>query len=229
MVVAERSMGSIASGDSTCKLTTLYVSDSIFKLTLNSEGGGHTGQGTTEIGLTKLWASDLEELGQNYWSAVSSRHAIILESFNDHLCRSAQEGKIAIDNRNQDTYPRWNFRGGPNTTEKCAYIFQASRNTPPQVFNISIDSEIISQTNMAWWIIHQIPPRYATDEQVTDFNSMTASLNANTYPMVVIVDSQNESHALRLIQRQRQVPPCRSRPHQAKKRRPRVEEEDWCM
>lgn len=38
-------------------------------------------------------------LGQNYWSAVSSRHAIILESFDDHLCRGAQEGKIAIDNR----------------------------------------------------------------------------------------------------------------------------------
>ncbi|KAG9517923.1 hypothetical protein KCV07_g5887, partial [Aureobasidium melanogenum] len=196
---------------------------------LDFEGGGHTGQGTTEIGLTKLWASDLEELGQNYWSAVSSRHAIILESFNDHLCRDSQEGKIAIDNRHPETYPRWNFRGGPNTTEKCAYIFQASRNTPPQVFNVSIDSEIISQTNMAWWIIQQIPPRYATDEQVTDVNPMTAPLNANTYPMIVIVDSQNESHALRLTRRQRQVPPCRSRPHQAKKRRPCVEEEDWWM
>ncbi|KAH0032431.1 hypothetical protein KCU78_g2617, partial [Aureobasidium melanogenum] len=39
-------------------------------------------------------------LGQNYWSAVSSRHAIILESFDDYLCRGAQEGKIAIDNGN---------------------------------------------------------------------------------------------------------------------------------
>ncbi|KAH0397562.1 hypothetical protein KCU89_g8144, partial [Aureobasidium melanogenum] len=196
--------------------------------TERDEGGGRIGQGTTEIGLSKLWASDLEELGQDYWSRVSSRHAIILESSNDHPCRGAQEGKIAIDNINQETYPRWNFRGGPNTTDKCAYIFQASRNTPLQIFNISIDSEIISQTNMAWWIIHQIPPRYATDEQVTDVNFMTAPLNANTYPMIVIVDSQNESHALRLTQRQRQVPPCRSRPHQAKKRRPRVEE-DWCM
>ncbi|KAG9612304.1 hypothetical protein KCU77_g1768, partial [Aureobasidium melanogenum] len=195
---------------------------------LDFEGGGRIGQGTTEIGLTKLWASDLEELGQNYWSAISSRHAIILESFNDHLCREAQEGKIAIDNR-LDTYPRWNFRGGPNNTEKCKYIFQASRNAPPQVFNISIDSEVISQTNMACWIVIRIPPRYATDEQVTDVNFINAPPNANTYQMIVVVDSQNETHALRLTQcqRQRQVPPCRSRPHQAKKRRPRVEEEDW--
>ncbi|KAG9857989.1 hypothetical protein KCU98_g982, partial [Aureobasidium melanogenum] len=187
----------------------------------------HCGGGDSD-----LTASDLEELGQNYWSVVSSRHAVILESFNDHLCRAAQEGKIAIDNRNQETYPRWNFRSGPNTTEKCAYNFQASRNTPPQVFNVSINSEIISQTNMVWWIIHQIPPRYAKDERVTDVNFVTAPLDANTYPMIVIVDSQNETHALRLTQRQRQrqVLSCLSKHHhQTKKRHLRVEEEDWCM
>ncbi|KAG9664972.1 hypothetical protein KCU95_g3125, partial [Aureobasidium melanogenum] len=147
---------------------------------LDFEGGGRIGRATTKIGLTRLWASDLEDLRQNYWSA-------------------------------------------------CAYIFQASRNTPRQVFNVSIDSEIISQTNMVWWIIHQIPPRYAKDEQVTGINFVTAPLDANTYPMIVIVDSQNETHALRLTQRQRQrqVLSCLSRHHhQTKKRHPRVEEED---
>ncbi|KAH0277648.1 hypothetical protein KCU91_g3036, partial [Aureobasidium melanogenum] len=208
---------------------TMVVAERSTGWGLDFEGGGHTGQGTTEIGLTKLWASDLEELGQNYWSTISSRHAIILESFNDHLCRGAQEGKIAIDSRVPETYPRWNFRGGPNTTEKCAYIFQASHNTPPQVLNISIDSEIISQINMACWIIHQMPPRHNTENQVANVKFTTASLNATAYPMIVIVDSQNEPHALRLIQCQRQDPSCRSRPYKAKRRRPRVEEEDWCM
>ncbi|KAH0351958.1 hypothetical protein KCU81_g2096, partial [Aureobasidium melanogenum] len=133
--------------------------------TINSnEGGGHIGQGTTEIELTKLWAADLEELGRDCWTTISSRHAIILESFDDHLCRKAQEGKIAIDDR-LDTYRRWNFRGGPNTTKKCVYIFQTAHNTPPKLFSISIDSEIITQTNMACWIVHQIPPRQNTNEQ----------------------------------------------------------------
>jgi hypothetical protein len=48
-------------------------------------------------------------LGQNYWSAVSSRHAIILESFDDHLCRGAQEGKIVIDNRHINNYLPFHF------------------------------------------------------------------------------------------------------------------------
>ncbi|KAG9698205.1 hypothetical protein KCU95_g2833, partial [Aureobasidium melanogenum] len=117
-------------------------------LGLDFEGDGHIGQGTTEIGLTKLWAADLEELGQNYRTTISSRHAIILESFGDHLCRKAQEKQIAIGNR-LNTYPRWDFRGGPNTIKKCAYIFHAAHNTPPKLFSISIDSEIITQTNMA--------------------------------------------------------------------------------
>ncbi|KAH0374086.1 hypothetical protein KCU65_g343, partial [Aureobasidium melanogenum] len=197
---------------------------------LDFEGGGHIGQGTTEIGLTKLWASDLEELGQDYWAAVSSRHAIILESFDDHLCRKAQEGKIAIDDR-LETYPRWNFRGGPNTTEKCAYIFQAAHNTPPKLFNISIDSEVISQTNVAWWIVHQIPLRHSADEQVANVEFSTIPLHADAYPRIAIVDSQNEALALRLAehqrQRQGQVPSYPSRPYRDKKRRPRVEEGDW--
>ncbi|KAH0021040.1 hypothetical protein KCU78_g6270, partial [Aureobasidium melanogenum] len=67
---------------------------------------------------------------------ISTRHANILERFIDHLCRNVQKDKIAIDDRHQ-------------ATEKCAYILQASHSSPPQVFNIPIDSEIISQSNMA--------------------------------------------------------------------------------
>ncbi|KAH0373689.1 hypothetical protein KCU65_g461, partial [Aureobasidium melanogenum] len=33
-------------------------------------------------------------LGQNYWTAVSSRHAIILESFDDQLCRSTHAARL---------------------------------------------------------------------------------------------------------------------------------------
>ena len=79
---------------------------------------------------------------------------------------------------------------------------------------------------MAWWIMHQIP-RYHTDQQVTNHNLIPVSLQPGRYPPILLVDSQSETYALRLAESA--VRPCTPIYRQPKKRRQRVEDEEWCM
>ncbi|THW57862.1 hypothetical protein D6D19_10479 [Aureobasidium pullulans] len=66
------------------------------------------------------------------------------------------EAKIAINNRKKATYPRSNFRG-PNATKKLDYEHYKHDRCPPEIFSISVDSEVIPMHEMQWWIIHQLP------------------------------------------------------------------------
>ncbi|KAG9676110.1 hypothetical protein KCU95_g16279, partial [Aureobasidium melanogenum] len=56
----------------------------------------------------QAFETEIENLiGSEGISLIScTRHAVILESFNDHLYREAQEAKIAIDDIRLNTYPR---------------------------------------------------------------------------------------------------------------------------
>ncbi|THY03820.1 hypothetical protein D6D01_10177 [Aureobasidium pullulans] len=79
------------------------------------EGGGRIGQGTTEGGISRLFSADLEDCPEYYQRRIESRHCIVREMFNDHIGRRAQNGNVAIDNKEKGTYPCNNFRNGPNT------------------------------------------------------------------------------------------------------------------
>lgn len=63
-----------------------------------------------------------------------------------------QKGLI-IEDRYQETYLRRNFRGGPNTTEQCKYVFQASRSHLPKS---SISLSIQKSSNHYGMVVH--PP-----------------------------------------------------------------------
>lgn len=43
--------------------------------------------------------------------------------FDDHIPRGSQSGRISIDDLESKSYPRWNFRGGPNGTKKEDYCY----------------------------------------------------------------------------------------------------------
>ena len=90
---------------------------------------------------------------------LQNRHAIVWETFDDHPSRGAQNGRMEIDDFESKTYPRWNFRGGPNTTgrERYCYPFPIFEDKPDvhQILWISVDSKIIKMEHMAWWIVHQ--------------------------------------------------------------------------
>ncbi|THW03842.1 hypothetical protein D6D24_10663 [Aureobasidium pullulans] len=119
-------------------------------------GRGKIGRGTTEGGISKLFSIDLCDYMENYALKIETRHAIVREMFDDHIDRKAQDGKIAINNRKKATYPRSNFRG-PNATEKLDYEHYKHNRCPPEIFSISVDSEVIPMHEMQWWIIHQLP------------------------------------------------------------------------
>ncbi|KAH0292915.1 hypothetical protein KCU62_g1613, partial [Aureobasidium sp. EXF-3399] len=123
---------------------------------LDFEGGGKTGQGTTESGLSSLLSSCVSASG-DYLTSIVNRHAIVWESFNNHISRKAQAGKMDIDQDARATYPRWNFQGGPNSTEKEKFCYFTRYNSLHKVFDISVDTEIVYLKHRAWWIIHQIP------------------------------------------------------------------------
>ena len=97
---------------------------------------------------------------------IGNKHAIIWEQFDKHPRDEAQAGKMKIDDVESRTYPRWNFRGGHNTTQRrnlCTGLFLWFKPEHHQSLMISVDSEIIHSANMAWWIKKEIPgtPEYA--------------------------------------------------------------------
>jgi len=97
---------------------------------------------------------------------IGNNHAIIWEKFDEHPRLDAQAGRMQIDDMESRTYPRWNFRGGSNTTlrrEFCTGKFLNYKPTSHQSLMISVDSEVIYQHKMAWWIKSKIPgtPEYA--------------------------------------------------------------------
>ncbi|KAG2170460.1 hypothetical protein VTO58DRAFT_107425 [Aureobasidium pullulans] len=135
---------------------TRKIRDDFCFIAIDFQGGGKIGRGTTEGGVSKLFSIDLFDYMENYALKIETRHAIVREMFDDHIDRKAQDGKIAINNRKKATYPRSNFRG-PNATEKLDYEHYKHNRCPPEIFSISVDSEVISMHGMQWWIIHQLP------------------------------------------------------------------------
>ncbi|THZ16995.1 hypothetical protein D6C91_06107 [Aureobasidium pullulans] len=121
---------------------TRKIRDDFCFIAIDFEGGGKIGRGTTEGGILKLFSIDLCDYMENYALKIETRHAI--------------DGKIAINNRKKATYPRSNFRG-PNATEKLDYEHYKHNRCPPEIFSISVDSEVIPMHEMQWWIIHQLP------------------------------------------------------------------------
>jgi len=98
---------------------------------------------------------------------IGNKHAIIWEKFDVHPRASAQADRMQIDDMESRTYPRWNFRGGSNTTlrrEFCTSPFLDFKPDFHQSLMISVDSEVIFQRHMAWWIKRQIPgtPEYGS-------------------------------------------------------------------
>ncbi|CAD0056437.1 unnamed protein product [Aureobasidium pullulans] len=122
-------------------------------------GGGRIGQGTTEGGVSRLFSADLEDCPEYYQHKIESRHSIVREMFNDHIGRKAQDGNMAIDNRKKRTYPRNNFHNGPNTTEKMKYWHQKHSRCRPELFEISIDTEVIGMAEMRNWVLQQLPTK----------------------------------------------------------------------
>lgn len=89
-----------------------------------------------------------------------NKHAIIWEHFDEHAHESAQAGRMKIDDVESRTYPRWNFRGGPNTTlrrEYCTGKYLSFKPDHHQSLMISVDSEVTEAQNVAWWIKYHIP------------------------------------------------------------------------
>ena len=111
------------------------------------------GQGTTEIGLSQVFAWEVDD---RHCSRIKNRHAIIWETIDQHLSKNAQARKIDIDDEAAETYPRCNFQGGPNSIQKSA-LCVPSNGSIHKVVEVSDDSEIIYSRNSAWWIIHQFP------------------------------------------------------------------------
>jgi hypothetical protein len=65
---------------------------------------------------------------------------------------------MAIDDQESKTYPRWNFRGGPDSTRRLRYCFPDSRRRDwHENLSISVDTELVYMEHMAWWIVHQFP------------------------------------------------------------------------
>jgi len=93
----------------------------------------------------------------DYLQSITNRHAIIWEMLNQHISRKAQAGRMDVDQDAKATYPRYNFQGGPNHTEKESFCYFTKPNTVHKVFDISVDTEIVYLRNRAWWILHQVP------------------------------------------------------------------------
>ncbi|THX95216.1 hypothetical protein D6D02_09992 [Aureobasidium pullulans] len=121
---------------------TRKIRDDFCFIAIDFEGGGKIGRGTTEGGVLKLFSIDLFNYIENYALKIETRYAI--------------DGKIAINNRKKATYPRSNFRG-LNATKKLDYEHYKHNRCPPEIFSISVDSEVIPMHEMQWWIIHQLP------------------------------------------------------------------------
>lgn len=95
---------------------------------------------------------------------IGNKHAIIWEKFEEHPHPDAQAGRMQIDDVESRTYPRWNFRGGSNTTLRREFCTgKLLKPTFHQSLMISVDSEVFYQHKMAWWIKSKIPgtPEYA--------------------------------------------------------------------
>ena len=88
---------------------------------------------------------------------INNRHAIIWEMLDDHISLQTQAGRMDVDEKARETYPRWNFQGGPNSTEKDKFCYFKRYNSVHKVFEISVDTEIVYMKYRAWWILHQIP------------------------------------------------------------------------
>ncbi|KAH0292916.1 hypothetical protein KCU62_g1614, partial [Aureobasidium sp. EXF-3399] len=121
---------------------------------LNFEGD------TTEIGFSSVLSMFINESAGEKALNIGNKHAIIWEKFDEHPRQDAQADRMKIDDVESRTYPRWNFRGGPNTTQRrefCTGLFLSFKPDHHQSLMISVDSEVIYSANMAWWIKRQVP------------------------------------------------------------------------
>jgi hypothetical protein len=151
------------------------------------------GQGTTEIGVSRVFSKQIDVSAGEKGLVIENRHAIIWETFDDHLHPKAQAGKIAIDDVESKTYPRWNFRGGPNTTKKVDYCTSTELKGKKgfhQYLSISVDSEFIYWPNMAWWIKHQIP-------STPEFSLGTGTPTNPRHYLVKLADCVHEKHGFK--------------------------------
>jgi hypothetical protein len=62
-----------------------------------SEGSGHIEQHTTEIGLSHVYPRRVDTSACGNSIYIHNRHAIVLETIDDHPSRGAQNVGIAID------------------------------------------------------------------------------------------------------------------------------------
>ncbi|TIA36574.1 hypothetical protein D6C78_05336 [Aureobasidium pullulans] len=159
---------------------------------IDFEGGGRIGQGTTEGGVSRLFSADLEDCPEYYQHKIESRHSIVREMFNDHIGRKAQDGNMAIDNRKKRTYPRNNFHNGPNTTEKMDYWHQKHSSRRPELFEISVDTEVIGMAEMRNWVLQQLPvPLTNCTVNLTTGSNNTADTIIDTSDNVTLATDEN--------------------------------------
>jgi len=95
---------------------------------------------------------------------------VVYEAIN-HFLPKGGEQNMGIDRKDPSTHPRFNFRSGPNGSEKKQVIVEDRKGTA-KVYSLSKDTVVMHHWGIDQWLINKIPARPPTYE-VTPPESIT--------------------------------------------------------